>query len=636
MELINKGISLNESGKHKEAISYFDRVLSIDTENITAMVDKGFSLEKLQNYDEAIKCYNTALKIDPENLEAWQNKGYTFLLTMDYKEALDCFERVLSIDNSIILAVHGILIASLATKNYYQAEIASKRLMESSREIELISAILLMDYYFHKKSYPDLMELFSYLVFGCQVAEFYNPQKMRGLLQELPFLSSNAMFVDRLANMVNSKKINQKINYKWLDPILNCLIFSDGKKNLVNLEKQAINKIKRIKKQLNTNGNIKDLLKEKFRDPAFQKKISGIKQRFNKAWGLFFEVACNFHEFSCEDVQSLMLEGIGHGKRENYTKAIKSFIKALRLNPYHYDSFGNLGIVLKGYGFPNLAILCYQESLKMFYLNEKCHHNLGLALVEVNRIDDAIAHFEESLRLGISIENNNLDYALRKKKELLCKKQETKNEYVNYNDLIKQGNAYIRKGDWNQAIKCLEIAISIKPPEPEPYLKIGLVYQHIGKNSTAVKTLEKFLDIVLPIKKDSDEKDLASAYHALGIGYGHMGISSNDHKYIKKGIEMFAHSVHHDPKLPENYHLIGGLYLHKKAYEKAIKNFLKAIELSPNLDEAYGELGQAYIETGQIEKAVNAFKDAFKINPSNPIHLNNLNALKSYEEDSKT
>jgi Flp pilus assembly protein TadD len=80
---------------------------------------------------------------------------------------------------------------------------------------------------------------------------------------------------------------------------------------------------------------------------------------------------------------------------------------------------------------------------------------------------------------------------------------------------------------------------------------------------------------------------------------------------------------------------LGGLYLHNKDYEKAISNFLKAIELSPNLDEAYGELGQAYLETGQKAKAVKAFEDALKINPNNPIHLNNLNALKTINENLK-
>ena len=113
-----------------------------------------------------------------------------------------------------------------------------------------------------------------------------------------------------------------------------------------------------------------------------------------------------------------------------------------------------------------------------------------------------------------------------------------------------------------------------------------------------------------------------------------MSLSSNDDKYIEKAIEMFGHSIQHDPKLPANYHLIGGLYLRKKKYEKAISNFLKAIELSPNLDEAYGELGQAYLEIGQIEKAVQAFEEALKINPSNSILLNNLNVAKSYQEDS--
>lgn len=48
-ELIKKGISFNDSGNFEEALYYFDRALSIDPENVTAMIDKGFSLKNCRS-----------------------------------------------------------------------------------------------------------------------------------------------------------------------------------------------------------------------------------------------------------------------------------------------------------------------------------------------------------------------------------------------------------------------------------------------------------------------------------------------------------------------------------------------------------------------------------------------------------
>jgi len=600
------------------------------------MVDKGFSLEKLQEYDQAINCYDRVLNIDPSNLEALQNKGYILLLTMNFNQAIDCFERVLSIDNTFILAVHGLFSASLVTNNFDRAHSASKQLMANLQEIESYYAFLLMDYYFKEKDYLQLMELFCYLIFGCQieqiiysVGETIYPDKIRNLMAGLPLIADSSLCFNRLANMGNIKKAGGKFDVTWVDPLLHIFLFSHDDHNIMALERQAIDRIDIVSHPFNPAINAREKLNAKLKDPDFLKKRSSIRQRFNKAWELFFNLECHYYKFYSADANSFMLQGISYGEHENYVKAIDSFKKALRSNPYHFDSFGNLGIVLKRYGFPNLAILCYQESLRIHYLNDICHHNLGLAFLDVNRIDEAIRHFEESLLLGGPIENSSLEYALRKKDGFSKEKVESNNETHSYDDLMAMGIDYINGGDWKQAIRFLEMAISTSPTKPEPYIKLGFLYQQTGKHSSAAKAFEKFLETALVNNMDMNVNDLALAYQGLGLSYGHMGISSNDKKCIDKAIENFAKSIQYDPSHPRSYHLIGGLYLRNKNYERAIENLLKAIELSPDLDEAFGELGQAYYETGQIVNAIKAFEDAVKINPSNPIHLSNLNVLKA-------
>jgi tetratricopeptide (TPR) repeat protein len=52
--LNNKGIPLNSLGKFNESITYFDKVLSMDSKNIIALTQKANAFGGLGKYPEAI------------------------------------------------------------------------------------------------------------------------------------------------------------------------------------------------------------------------------------------------------------------------------------------------------------------------------------------------------------------------------------------------------------------------------------------------------------------------------------------------------------------------------------------------------------------------------------------------------
>lgn len=65
-QLLDIGNNLFESQSYAGASEYFDKVLSIDPNNVEALDRKGLSLVKLGDYENAIKFYDRALKIDPQ------------------------------------------------------------------------------------------------------------------------------------------------------------------------------------------------------------------------------------------------------------------------------------------------------------------------------------------------------------------------------------------------------------------------------------------------------------------------------------------------------------------------------------------------------------------------------------------
>jgi len=96
--LMNKGSSLGFLKKHSDGIYYFDKVLEIEPNKISALYSKGTALSYLEEYDEALYYFDKVLEIEPNNISALYNKGTTLSYLKKYDEALSYIDKVLEID----------------------------------------------------------------------------------------------------------------------------------------------------------------------------------------------------------------------------------------------------------------------------------------------------------------------------------------------------------------------------------------------------------------------------------------------------------------------------------------------------------------------------------------------------------
>ena len=96
--LCNKGITLTDLGRYKEAISVFDKALEIDEEDVDVISNKGRSLAIMEEYVEAIVWFDKALEIDEEDVDTLYYKGITLTDLGRYKEAISVFDKALEID----------------------------------------------------------------------------------------------------------------------------------------------------------------------------------------------------------------------------------------------------------------------------------------------------------------------------------------------------------------------------------------------------------------------------------------------------------------------------------------------------------------------------------------------------------
>jgi len=111
-----KGAALSSLGESNQAIPLInkaiilsDKLLAKDPNNINLLTIKGRALNRLQNYTEAIKFFDKALAMDPNYKYALANKGLALDRLGNYTEAIVYFDKALEIDPNFayVLSIKG-------------------------------------------------------------------------------------------------------------------------------------------------------------------------------------------------------------------------------------------------------------------------------------------------------------------------------------------------------------------------------------------------------------------------------------------------------------------------------------------------------------------------------------------------
>ena len=87
--------------------NWYDKALSVNQNNVPALVEKGTDLLTKGDGEQAITWLDKALNIDPTNLMALVSKGAALRDLGKYQEAIVVYDRVLTIDPSDVYAIGG-------------------------------------------------------------------------------------------------------------------------------------------------------------------------------------------------------------------------------------------------------------------------------------------------------------------------------------------------------------------------------------------------------------------------------------------------------------------------------------------------------------------------------------------------
>jgi len=210
------------------------------------------------------------------------------------------------------------------------------------------------------------------------------------------------------------------------------------------------------------------------------------------------------------------------------------------------------------------SITLFKHTLKHTSNNYLIHNNLGIALKEQGRTEEAIEHYLQALR-------SNPDYVK-----------------AHYN----LSNAYAEQGKTKKAIEACKQAIRIKPDIANIHYNLGVFYGESGKYEEAMEAFKQTIRI---------DPDYLQAHYNLGGVYTRLG------KY-KEAIEAFRQVMRIDPDYALVRNNLGIAYGVLGKYKEAAEAFKQAIRINPDDAGAHLSLGIAYLSLNDRNSALEQYK----------------------------
>jgi len=120
-DLIEKGFEAESVTQYDLAMSYFDRVLEIEPDNLKALNAKGVISAKIEKYDDALSYFDKILEIEPDNVDVLNNKIALFLELGKQENAMQHIDRVLEVEPDNVQALYTKAEIHIEKKDYGQA-----------------------------------------------------------------------------------------------------------------------------------------------------------------------------------------------------------------------------------------------------------------------------------------------------------------------------------------------------------------------------------------------------------------------------------------------------------------------------------------------------------------------------------
>jgi tetratricopeptide (TPR) repeat protein len=233
------------------------------------------------------------------------------------------------------------------------------------------------------------------------------------------------------------------------------------------------------------------------------------------------------------------------------------------------------------------------------------HTNLGKALIDAGRLQDAMDHFRQALLIKSDsiVACNDLGNVLvqmgrvQEAMEYYRKALSFKPDYPQA--LNNMGNALVEAGRPEEAIEYCQKALRLDPGFYEACFNLGNASSSLGRSQEAIDYYHQ----ALAIKSDYPEahNNLANALILAGRP--------------AEAIEHCQTALQLKPSFTEAQFNLGNAFLSLDRLPEAIEHYRQALALKPGFAQAQNNLGGALVQAGRPGEAIEHFRQALRLKP---------------------
>ena len=290
----------------------------------------------------------------------------------------------------------------------------------------------------------------------------------------------------------------------------------------------------------------------------------------------------------------------------------------LAKNPGCWMAHDNLGSLLLLQGKTSDAIAHYEQALRLQPGSVEPHCYLGYAYWLDGKISDAIAHYEQALRIQPDLPHVHYNLAIA-----LERAGRTEDAIAHYEQALSfqpdyagahcnLGTLLLQQGKLSDAIGHYEQAARLEPSLPELQYYLAMTLEQAGRTEDAIAHYEQALRF---------QPDYAEAHFNLGTLLLKQGKLSD-------AIGHYELAARLDPEAPQVQYDLATALERAGRIEEAIAHFEQTLRLQPDFTEAHFNLGNLLLQEGKTSGAIGHYEQALRLDPGFArAHLGLANAL---------